>query len=165
MGIDIDKARVVLLPDEAGIEHFKDFYSNLAELANESHTDKVKLHFIRVVLKRLRTLDRSDLPKDHTSSLTFDFELEVDGISYTRPLEIIKKLGGNVVYELRIDISDFDWYFRATFFPKYHEGELLYCVVHPFEKVRWLPDPTNGFRDLTHKVYKDNQQNPHKYFD
>jgi hypothetical protein len=165
MGIDIDKARVVLLPDQAGIEHFHDFYSNLAELANESHTDKVKLHFIRAVLKRLRTLDRSVLPKDHTTSITADFELEVDGMSYTRPIEIVKKLGKSVIYELRIDIDEFNWYFRATFFPKYHEGDLLYCVVYPFVKIPGFADPTNGFRDLTHEVFKDSQQNPHKYFD
>ncbi|MGX2962118.1 hypothetical protein JNUCC23_23245 (plasmid) [Peribacillus sp. JNUCC 23] len=164
MGIDIDKGKVVLLPDEFGVEHFGDFYTNLAELANESHIENVQLHFIRAVLKRLRTLDRNDLPQDHTTSLSFDFKLDVDGISYTRPLEIVKKLGKSVVYELRIDIDEFNWYFRATFFPKYHDSQLYHCVVYPFVKIPGESDPTDQFRDLTHDVYKDTQINPEKYF-
>ncbi|MGW6255150.1 MULTISPECIES: hypothetical protein [Bacillati] len=164
MGIDIDKARIVFLPDESGVEHFVDFYTDLSKQAAEYLEDMVKLEFLRSVLKRLRTLDKKDLPKDSSTELTFNFEVEVDGESYSRPLEIVKKLGKSVVYELRIDISDFNWYFRATFFPKYQGGELYYCFVYPFVKIPGHEDPTDPFRDLTHSVYTDVISNPDKYF-
>lgn len=159
----IDKARVVLLPDECGVEHFRKYYTDLSIKANVIHQDKVKLTFIRELLKRLRLLDKGDLPTG-TDSISFDFEIDVDGISYTRPLDIVKKLGKSVVYELRIDISNFDWYFRATFFPRYHQDELYYCVVYPFEKVPGEKDPTDEFRDLTHNIFKDTQFCPDRYF-
>lgn len=164
MGIDINKAKVVFFPDESGTEHFHDFYVTLAEMATQSHDEKVKYFFLRAVLKRLGTIDKIDLPTDQ-NALEFEFEIDVDGVSYSRPLKIVKKIGKSVVYEIRIDISDFNWYFRATFFPKYHQGELYYCVVHPFVKVPGYDDPTNTYRDLTHKVYKDCQFNPDKYFE
>lgn len=165
MGIDIDKAQVVLLPDKSGVEHFRDYYTNLAELASQSHDENVKLHFIRAVLKRLGTLDRSELPSDNTTPLSFDFEIDVEGKTYTEHLEIVKKLGKSVIYELRVDIPNFNWWFRATFFPKYHQSELYYCIVYPFEKVPGYADPTNHYRDLTHDVYVDTRSNPDKYFD
>ena len=159
----IDKARVVLLPDEHGVKHFQKYYTELSISASELHEDKVKLVFIRKLLKRLRLLDKRDLPTG-IDSISFDFEIDVDGISYTRPLDIVKKLGKSVVYELRIDISDFNWYFRATFFPKYHQDELYYCVVYPFVKVPGEENPTDEFRDLTHNVFEDTRLYPDKYF-
>lgn len=165
MGIDINKATVILLPDESGNEHFKDFYTRLAELGNHSHNEKVKLSFIRAVLSRLGTLDKSELPQNSDTQLSFDFEIEVDGKTYTEHLEIVKKLSKSVIYELRIDIPDFNWWFRATFFPKYHQSELYYCMVYPFEKVPGYEDPTNRYRDLTHEVFVDTRDNPEKYFE
>lgn len=157
------KARVVLIPDEYGVKHFQKYYEELSISASEIHKENVKLSFIRTLLKRLSTLDKKDLPVDK-DKISFDFDIDVDGISYTRPLDIVKKLGKSVVYELRIDISDFNWYFRATFFPKHHDNKLYYCVVYPFVKLPGEEDPTDYFRDLTHDVYKDSQLFPDKYF-
>lgn len=165
MGIDIEKAKVVSLPGKDGVEHFADYYTTLAELATQSHNDNVKFQFIRKALKRLRTVEKSELPKrKDEETFNFEFDIDVDGKSYSRELEIIKQLAKDPVYELKIDIDEFNWYFRATFFPQYPNGQLHYCFVHPFVKVPGYDDPTNGYRDLTYDVYIDTRINPDRYF-
>lgn len=167
MGIDINKATVIPISDESGINHFEIFYEELSELAKDNHEDKVKLHFLGEVLNRLETLTKNDLPTNRSKKIEFDFELTVDGKLYTRRLEIVKKLGKSVIYEVRIDLKDMDWYFRATFFPKYYKGDLYYCLVRPFVKILNKPetDKTDEYKELTHDVYKDSQQDAAKYFE
>jgi hypothetical protein len=165
MGIDnIYIAKVVNLPDKDGVEHFTDYYTNLAESAIQTHQDKVKFHFIKKALKRLELVEKADLPDPRNGEkFTFEFDIDVDGKSYSRELEIVKKLGKAPVYELKVDIDEFNWYFRGTFFPQYFNRQLHYCFVHAFEKVPGYPDPTDGFRDSTHEVYMDTRINPDKY--
>jgi len=163
MGIDINKAKVVFFPAKDGTKQFEDFYTGLAITSLEDTENNVKYQFIKTVLKRLRTIDKENLPKD-TSALEFNFEIDIAGVSYNRPLKIVKKLGKGLVYELRIDLQEFNWYFRATFFPMYNESTLYYCVVYPFTKVPGYEDPTDSFRDLTHEVYNACLAKPDEYF-
>lgn len=164
MSIDIEKAKVIGLPDKTGIYNFDDYYSNLAEMAIQSHDDKVKFQFIFKALKRLRTVDKSALPKSESTPFTFQFDIDVDGVTYSKSLEIVKKLNKSVVYELRINLREFNWRFRATFFPQFYDKQLYYCFVYPFEKIPTEPDPTDYYRDLTHEVYMDTRTNSEKYF-
>lgn len=167
MGININestvvKATVVFLPDESGIEHFKDYYVGLAKSASANQNNKEKFYFLREVLEGLKKIGKDELPKETNGSLEFDFEINIDGKWVTRTLEIVKKLDKSIIYEIRVDIGT--WYFRATFFPYYYGSELYHCVVYPFVKVPGYADPTNGFRDKTHDVYMDVRSNEGKYF-
>lgn len=158
----INKAKVISLPDTLGSIRMADYFATLAAAALTNHEDKVKYQFLDLGLRRMALVDMASLPNERHRFFA-RFQIEVDENSYNKRFELIKHLRKRPIYELRFNIREFNWRFRATFFPVERNGQLYYCFVHPFEKVPHLLDPTDSFRDDTHKIYLDTIQNPQKY--
>jgi len=162
MGIVI--AKVISLPDETGTDVVVEYMQCLGEKALTSLDCHIKLHFLQKALLFMETVPRDRLPDQSGEKLMADLVIEVDGKEYFLNIELVKSLGRQPIYELRIDLHKPHWCFRATFFPKFSdEQQLHYCFVHPFEKVAGLPDPTDGYRDMTFNVLTDLRCYPTKY--
>lgn len=151
MGITI--AEVISLPDETGEDLMVNYMNDLGEEALNSTQENIKLNFLQVALELMETVPFNRLPDRSGERLMETLIIEINGKTYTRELELVKALGTQPIYELRVDLDRPHWCFRATFFPKYHDNQLYYCFVHPFEKVAGLGDPTNHWRDQTYKVF------------
>lgn len=161
--MEIARAEIISLPDEHGVDPMLDFYRSLEETGD--HPSRVKYQFIRRAWELLAFVKREQLPTARNPVLSDEFVIVVDGISYRNRLKYVGYLHKEPIYELRISLAAFDWYFRATFFPKYNdEGKLFYCFVFPFEKDPTSSvDPTDHFKELTYRVFADLRQHPEKY--
>lgn len=156
------KARVISLPDENGTDLFADYLKNLGVQAKTFHDDKVKLAYLVKAIQFMQYVDFNSLPAA-TDRFYQVLEIEVEGITYRQSFELIKPLRKQNIYELRINIRKFNWRFRATFFPKLYNSGKFHCMVFPFEKFPWLPDPTDHYRDRTFNIHDDVQHNAGKY--
>lgn len=163
MGININRAIVKALPDESGVEYMTEFMKILASSKKNSHQGRVKFEYLIKALSRLSLIQKKDLPNSMKPFYT-TLEIDIDGITYSKSFELIKDLRKMPIYELRINIKEYNWRFRATFFPKYHEGQLYYCFVYPFTKHPDEDDPTDKLRDATYQIFLDTRVNPDKYF-
>jgi hypothetical protein len=163
--MDITKAKVTALPDLSGEYRIHDYMSQeLGEFAKAgSHEHTVKLSYLIKGMNFLSFVDRRNLPEREDLFET-ELEIDIEGKTYSRKFELVKPLRKVPIYELRIDLPEFAWFFRATFFPIYYEQELHYCFVYPFEKYPGHPDPTNDYRDLTYKVLEEVRKNPIPFF-
>lgn len=152
MGILI--AKVISLPGHTGQDFMSDYMHDLAQAANLSHRENIKLNFITAALSLMEVIPQADLPSRNGEPFKQVLTIEVDeNTSYSQEFELLKPLARQPIYELRVDLRQYNWYFRATFFPKYIEGQLYYCFVYPFEKIPGQPDPTNYMRDQTYNVF------------
>lgn len=167
-------AEVISLPYFDGKIGMDDYMSDLK--AEGSLPSAIKTGFILKAIEKLEQVPKASLPavgKDKFIS----FELETDPIEgriYTLNPKAVKALMKKPIYELRLSDKRFDWYFRVTFFPKYHPdtGQLFYCLVDPFEKeekdekegihegihvIQAIKndDPTDFFRDRAYQVYTE----------
>lgn len=161
---DNNYAIIKSLPDESGKEQMTDFISSLAQRATQSHEEKVKYQFLMTSLTRLSVIEKSQLPGSNNRFFT-TLEIDVDGQNYSKRFELIKDLRKQPIYELRINIREYNWRFRAIFFPKYHGGTLYYCFTFPFLKYPEKLDPTNEMRDRTLRIYQQIKIKPENYFD
>lgn len=164
MGIDITRAIVKSLPDELGNDQMNDFITALANAATKSHEEKVKYSFLMKALQRLSIVDKSDLPNAEQDFFA-TLEIDVDDKTYSKSFELIKDLRKQPIYELRINIKEFNWRFRATFFPKFHKNQLYYCFVFPFLKHPGDIDPTDDYRDSTYEIFKKVRISPEQYLE
>lgn len=168
MGKDITreflKPKIISIPNEENKDVFANFYSDLA--LKGDHESFVKFNFIKRAFELLEEVPPDKLPED--SVIFGDFEIIVGNKSYVNRLGFVKDLRILPVYEMRISLKAFNWYFRATFFPKEHKGQMYYCFVYPFEKDPYERfDPTDHYRDKTFSVYQDieEKQNFFEYID
>jgi len=161
--MDITKAKVVALPGMDGEFHVHNFITDIGDAAkhgSEEHT--LKLAWVLKSMNFLSKVDRNQLPGEDIFETILD--INIDGEIHTRKFELVKALRKVPIYELRIDLPEYVWFFRATFFPYYLDRQLHYCFVYPFEKIPGQPDPTNNYRDLTYQVLEDVRENPAPYF-
>lgn len=159
--MEIAIANIISLPDEYGVEHLTDFLLYLEE--TDDHPSRVKYQFIMQAWELLAYVKKEQLPTAG-NPLYESFNISVDGIVYEHRLAYVGYLHKQPIYELRISLEPFNWYFRATFFPAYHEGKLFYCFVFPFEKDPRSPvDPTDEFKELTYQVLINLRSNRQKY--
>lgn len=168
MGKDIKKEffrpKIISIPNENDEDVFATFFSELA--IKENHESSVKFNFIKRALELLEEIPPDCLPEDNV--IFGDFEIIVENKTYVNRLGFLKDLRIPPIYEMRISLRAFNWYFRATFFPKEHEGQMYYCFVYPFEKEPQEGfDPTDYYRDKTFSIYQDieEKQNFFKYID
>lgn len=155
------KTKVISLPDHDGIDRIAEFLKHMGAKAEGSHESKVKIAFILKAIDLMQYVDFSDLP---TGEKPFyeTIEIEVDEKMYRHTFELIKPLRKEPIFELRLNMREFNWRFRATFFPIGY-GDNYYCFVHPFEKVKGEPDLTNRLRDFTFSIYHAIVHNPDRY--
>jgi hypothetical protein len=142
------------LPDEFG-DILMDKY--FEDLGNEgTHESRVKIQWLVELMDDLAEIPKSALPEmGDKDGLSFDVEFVVDGINYERKVRAVKALGKSPIYELRANIPQLNWRFRATFFPKYKGSQLYYCFVFPFEKVDGEEDHlTDEYKERTYEIYK-----------
>lgn len=165
-------AEVIALPDENGFEHVTKLFLDLQALNNRE--GKVKTGLLVDAMKELAKVPHADLPSiDAERGLFFDLEPVIDGEVYEIRRETVKALRERPIHELRLSIPEFNWHFRATFFPFEHpeNGKQFYCMVFPFEKILALGkkgDPTDIYRNRTKAIYDDlvnNFQKYHSYFE
>lgn len=150
------------MPNEYGKDVFEDYLIRLGAAAKQRHDCKVKFAYLMKALTLMQHVDVSGLPTS-TNRFFATLEIEVEGERYQERFELIKPLAAEDIYELRINIREFRWRFRATFFPKQHNGKQFYCFVHPFEKTIGKPDLTNHFRDKTASIRMDLNENPGEF--
>lgn len=159
--MEIAIANIISLPDEYGVDHLTDFLLILEETAD--HPSKVKYQFIMQAWNLLAYVKKDQLPTAG-KPLYESFNISVDGKDYEHRLAYVGYLHKQPIYELRISLEPFNWFFRATFFPAYHEGRLFYCFVFPFEKNPFSPiDPTDHYKEMTYQVLVDLRSNRQKY--
>lgn len=157
------KAKVISLPNEYGKDEIADYLNATGIAAKMDYEDAVKLAFILKAINLMQYVDFNDLPTA-TKRFFETLEIEVDGINYRHIFELLKPLRKQDIYELRINMREFNWRFRATFFPHIHtNGDKYYCFVFPFEKFIGFRDPTNYFRDKTFNIRYDVLHNPGVY--
>ena len=95
-----------------------------------------------------------------------DIEFTLNDKNYKSCLKFVGYLRKEPLYELRISLREFNWYFRATFFPKHFEGNpiLLFCF-----SVRKDPnsphDPTDAFMEMTFRVFEEVRMHERDYGD
>ncbi|MED3918619.1 hypothetical protein P4644_02955 [Priestia aryabhattai] len=158
----IDIAKIITLPDETGVNSVDNFIQDIQQEALSSHEGRVKFQFLRQSLRALSGVRKSDLPRGG-NFYSQNLEIEVDGKSYTRPVKLIKDLSKQPVCELRINIIEFDWQARITFFPYPYEGQLYYFLCFSFRKRLDEEDLTDILKLDTYEVYQDVRVNPTKY--
>jgi hypothetical protein len=165
--MEITKANVISLPDLTQVDQVTIYLNNLRALARgNNHAAKVKLGYILESIRVMSLIDLDRLQNVDRIPIYEALAIEIGGIEYTKSAELIKSLDKPNIYELRINIREFNWRFRATFFPAVYKDDLYYCLVYPFEKVQGAAvDPTNGFRDNTYTLYQRVIQNPGLYLD
>lgn len=148
------EAEVISLPDEFG-QNLMNIY--FEDLGNENtHQARVKLQYLVEIMDDLALIPKKALPEiGDKEGLSFEVEFEVDGINYKRKVRAVKALEKSPVYELRVNIPQLSWRFRATFFPKYVGDQLYYCLVFPFEKFDGEEDPTDGYKDRTYRILQE----------
>ncbi|MCP1495285.1 hypothetical protein J2Y73_005451 [Peribacillus frigoritolerans] len=152
MGITI--AEIISLPDQ-GTDYMTRYLEFLGGAAMHSESENIKLNWLTDGLRKMASVPKNLLPgKGEVLKMDLVNPVDEDNI-HTREFDLVKSLGTQPIYELRIDLREYNWCFRATFFPKIVGDQLYYCFVYPFEKVPGYDDPTNGFRDKTYKVFDE----------
>ena len=161
MGILI--AGVISLPDETGKDLMVDYMNRLSDKARTSIDDNIRLSFLHKALSFMKMVPRKQLPGNEDETLKTTLTIDTNEITYDLTIDLVKTLGVQPIYELRIDLNKPHWCFRATFFPKYNDEQLYYCFVHPFEKIAGYDNPTNAFRNKTYRVFNDLKFDQAKY--
>ncbi|MEK4671541.1 hypothetical protein [Niallia sp. FSL R7-0271] len=157
------KAKVISFPNDYNRDIFAPYLVSLGKKAESEHKYRVQLAYLLKALDYMQYVDFSNLP---TGSNRFFHELEitVEGKTYSKSFELIKPLAKENIYELRINIEESEWRFRAIFFPYTYKGVQYYCFIYPFVKKEQVQfDLTNQFRDKAYSIYYNLNQEPSKY--
>lgn len=146
------EAIIVTVPGMDGVDRMLGYLERLIQ--QNSHFSRVKYKFIDAAMDLMEGLALEDLPQtpNHRDTKYANFMIEVDEHEYNVRLGFVKALRMPNIYEMRINLRQFNWRFRATFFSKIYDGTVYYCIVDPFEKMIGQKDPTDNCRDHTYDV-------------
>lgn len=127
------KAKVISFPNEYRRDVFTPYLINLGKKAQENHHERVQLTFLLKALDLMQYVDFVDFP-DEQNQFYQELEITVDGETYSQSFELIKPLAKENIYELRINLTQYNWRFRGIFFPYNYNGQQFYCFIYPFIK-------------------------------
>lgn len=159
------KANVISFPNDYGTVQFDGYLQNLGNAGKASHDKRVQLAFLVKALDYMQYVEFTALPTTRANAPFYaTLDINVDGITYSESFELIKPLARENIFELRINLQQFNWRFRGIFFPYSHNTGQFYCFVFPFEKQKQVQaNLTDTFRDRASTVYYDLLQSPLKY--
>jgi hypothetical protein len=153
------KAIVISFPNDYMQDSFAPYLTSLGRKAKDHHAARVQYAYLSKALDFMRYV--TDLPNKPGKFISTTLEIEIDGEIYSQEFKLVKPLNKENIFELRINLVQFNWRFRGIFFPYHLGGQRYYCFVFPFEKQQQVRfNLTDTFRDRASYLLNNLMRNP-----
>lgn len=156
------KAIVISFPDDYMNDSFSPYLAKLGKRAQNSQEKRVQYAYLLKALDFMQYV--VDLPQKPGEFISTTLEMEIDSEIYSQTFKLVKPLNKENIFELRINLSQFNWRFRGIFFPYTYQEQQYYCFVFPFEKQQQVRfNLTDTFRDRASYVLNNLERKPEIY--